>query len=178
MRLVDRVGSWGGMMAQGVKMSSKPDVEFIQPPDSLRSRVSKQDEGGVNFSATDQVIQTLSKEFVARLPEEFSRIEAALAELEARPDVKALQTALFILVHDLKGQAGTFDYMLLTVIGNDLCRFTERLTVFSPRCLKVMRFHVEAMKRVFERRMTGDGDGRGQQMVDTLHSMTRKVLQG
>jgi len=158
-------------------MNSKPDAEFIQPPDSLRARVSKRDAGDVDFSATDQVIQALSKEFVERLPEEFKRIEAALAQLEARPNAKVSQTALFTLVHDLKGQAGTFDYMLLTVIGNDLCRFTERLTVFSPRCLKVIRFHVEAMKRVFELRMTGDGDGRGLQMIDILHSMTQKVLQ-
>lgn len=53
--------------------------------------------------------------------------------------------------------------------------YGPRVTI-KPRCLKAVRFHVEAMKRVAEKRMTGDGDKHGLHMIDTLHAMTQKVL--
>lgn len=135
------------------------------------------DAAEVDFSAANSAIDDLAEEFVQRLPDEFKRIDAAYAALQAAPGDKAQRTLLFRLVHDLKGQAGTFDYQLITVIGNDLCRFIERPIEMTPQCLKVAGFYIEAMKVVAKKRMTGDGDEHGLRMINTLHSMTQKVLQ-
>jgi len=158
-------------------MSDKPKVEIIQPPQQLRDRVALRDKDDVDFSDADAAVNRLAVEFVARLPEELGEIENALTAMEVAPGETAPRLALFRLVHDLKGQAGTFDYLLITVIGNDLCRFLERPIPMSPRCLKVVHFHVDAMKQVAEKKITGDGEGHGLRMVNTLHSMTQKVLQ-
>jgi len=158
-------------------MNNKPKAEIIQPPSTLRDRVSVRNDEDVDFSAANNAIDDLAEEFVQRLPGEFKRIETAYAALQAMPDDESRRTVLFRLIHDLKGQAGTFDYQLITVIGNDLCRFIERPIEMSPRCLKVAGFYIDAMKRVAEKRMTGDGDEHGIRMIDTLHSMTQKVLQ-
>ncbi len=157
-------------------MNERPKVEFIRPPNLLKDRLSSPDAGGVDYGAAYSVIEKLAVEFVQRLPDEFKAIEAALAALAEKPGDASRRSGLFRLVHDLKGQAGTFDYMLITVIGNDLCRFIERPIAMTPRCLKVMGFYVDAMKRVADKRLTGDGGGQGLSMIDTLHRMTQKVL--
>ncbi len=164
-------------------MSDETKAEFIKQPNPLHERVSANANSGagsagqIDFAAADQVIADLGKEFVARLPGEMKAIKDAVRALQANPADKALHDGLFRLVHDLKGQAGTFDYMLISVIGNDLCRFLERFTPLTLRGLKVVGFFVDAMQTVTDKRMTGDGHGLGTRMIDTLHRMTQKVLQ-
>ena len=157
-------------------MGNDPEVEIIQPEGTLQERVATVGDGEMDFSAADGVIENLAGDFVKRLPEELSRILSALTALIDEPEEESHKTALFRLVHDLKGQAGTFDYNLISVIGNDLCRFIESPIPMTHRRLKVAGYYVEAMKVVAEKEITGDGDEFGMKMVDTLHSMTQKVL--
>lgn len=150
---------------------------MIQPPTSLKDGVDNAPLADVDFSAVDDVINALSKDFIERLPEDMAQIEKAMDELEKTPTDSARPTVLFRHVHDLKGQAGTFDYHLLTIIGNDLCRFVERPLEWTDRRLKVVRYHIEAMKYVVKYQITGDGGEQGRKMVDALHSMSLKALQ-
>lgn len=158
-------------------MTDKSEVEIITPPTNLRDRVAQKTGEDVDLSAADAVIEKLGVEFVARLPNDLAAIQHVLDDLNAEPKNIEHRKRLFSLVHDLKGQAGTFDYMLISVIGNDLCRFIERPMKLTPRCLKVAGFYVDAMRRVYDLRLTGDGGDKGMEMVNTLHSMTQKVLQ-
>lgn len=158
-------------------LAQKTDFEVIQPPNTLKDRVSSGPLSNVDFSAVDAVIDNLSEDFINRLPEDLERIENALKALEQNPEDSARISILFRHVHDLKGQAGTFDYDLISVIGNDLCRFVERPLEWTPRRLQVVRYHVEAMKHVAKHQITGHGGEHGRNMVDTLHSMSLKILQ-
>lgn len=158
-------------------MPDNPKAEIIEPPTSLRDKVTPNEETKPDFSSADDAIANLGVEFVKRLPEELAAIEAAFQALEDDPKDNQRNKKLFGIVHDLKGQAGTFDYTLITVIGNDLCRFLERPIEMSAPRLKVIGFHVEAMKMVAKKNITGDGGDHGRKMVDTLHSMVQQVLQ-
>jgi len=158
-------------------MTGKTDVKFIRPPNLLRDRVRQNEGQEVDFSAAEAALEKLAPAFVAGLPKALSDIEKAYSALKSDPGDAKLRTELFRLVHDLKGQAGTFNYMLITVIGNDLCRFIERDIVLTPPCIKVIGFHIEAMKRVTKDKITGDGDGLGMQMVNLLQQKTHDVLQ-
>lgn len=152
------------------------DAGLVQPEGTLQDKVAIVGDGEMDFSAADDVIENLAVDFVDRLPDEIERIQLALTTLIGDPNGESHKTVLFRLVHDLKGQAGTFDYNLISVIGNDLCRFIERDIPMTPRRLKVAGYYVEAMKVVSEKKITGDGNEFGMRMVDTLHSMTQKVL--
>jgi chemotaxis protein histidine kinase CheA len=157
-------------------MGKDQDAEVIQPTSTLQDRVDIVGDGEMDFSAADGVVKNLAVEFINKLPEELQRIQSALTELIDQPEEETHKTVLFRLVHDLKGQAGTFDYNLISIIGNDLCRFLERPIPMTPRRLKVAGYYVEAMQVVEDKKITGDGDEFGIRMVDTLHSMTQKVL--
>jgi len=160
----------------GKIMNTNQKVEFVQVPNTFVNTDLEDMPDDAMFSMADDVIARLAVEFIERLPDDLLKVEEAVAALEAAPNDKDCYTALFRLVHDLKGMAGTFDYMLITVIGNDLCRFIERPVPITPRRLKVVRFHLEAMKLVEQKRMTGADNPQGMRIVDTLHSMAQKVL--
>jgi HPt (histidine-containing phosphotransfer) domain-containing protein len=104
-------------------MAEQRNVQKADIPNPLLAKVKAGPESGFDFAAADNVILELAKEFEARLPEELEKIEAAYKAVKETPEDEELRNALFRLVHDLKGQAGTFDYNLITVVGNDLCRF-------------------------------------------------------
>lgn len=157
-------------------MNEKPNVGYIQVPNSLADKANSYAAENFDFSAVDEVLGNLTAEFCQRLPEELHHLENALVALETDPGDTSRTSVLFRLVHDLKGQAGTFDFNLISVIGNDLCRFIERPVAMTPRRLKVVRYHVEAMKLVADRGLTGDGDEQGLRMINTLHTITQKVL--
>ena len=155
---------------------AKQDVEVIHPP-SLKDRLSGDVPSEIDFSAVESVVANLAQDFISRLPKELEVIENAFIALQNNPEDSAKANILFRHVHDLKGQAGTFDYDLISVIGNDLCRFIERPIPWTPRRLKVAGFFVEAMNTVAKQRLTGLGGEQGRKMVDTLHSLSQKILQ-
>ncbi|MEG3617153.1 hypothetical protein V5T82_01675 [Magnetovibrio sp. PR-2] len=159
-------------------MGKSEGVQFITPPNKLQDKVLKIDEEITepDFDALDDIVQQLGQEFVRRLPEELKAIGQELESLKAEPTNSARRAVLFRRVHDLKGQAGTYDYWLITVVGNDLCRFIEHAETIAPVHLQVMEYHVQAMTRVMRDKMTGKAPAGAQKMVDTLHDMVGKVL--
>ena len=160
-------------------MTKADGVQYITPPSSLQDKVLKKDGEAVepDFDAMDDIVQKLAKEFVKRLPQELKSIQDDLESLKAQPDNTDQRSALFRRVHDLKGQAGTYDYWMITVIGNDLCRFIEHAETVTPPHLQVMEYHVQAMTRVMDQKMTGKAPDGAQKMVDTLHTLVGQVLQ-
>ena len=157
-------------------MTKPQDVTFIKPPTTLRDKAVSDGGHQPNLDIVADVIQNLAREFVMRLPQDIFAIEQDLDALKKDPDNTALRTVLFRRVHDLKGQAGTYDYGMITVIGNELCRFIEHAETMTPRHFKLMHYHIEAMKMVVIKRMTGDSPEGGGRMIDTLHAMAHKLL--
>jgi 2,4-dienoyl-CoA reductase-like NADH-dependent reductase (Old Yellow Enzyme family) len=58
-------------------------------------------------------------------PSEKALMDANEAEEDA--ETAAQLEAIFAVSHDIKGQGGSFDYQLMTIVGNQLCRFIENL---------------------------------------------------
>ena len=151
-------------------------VQMFIPPNPLRDKVTVRDNQTVDFRSANEAVAKLGVEFVARLPGDLAAIRGGCDALCANPGDKAARDHLFQRVHDLKGQAGTFGYKLITIIGNDLCRFLEQPVDITPRRLKVVGFHIEAMERVAQEKITGTGGDQGMKMINTLQGLTQKVL--
>lgn len=158
-------------------MSNDQTGKVISVPHAVGDKVGATDDAGPDFDAIQDIVNRFGAEFVERLPGELAAIGAALSVLKAEPASEDARKKLFGLVHDLKGQAGTFDYMLLTVVGNDWCRFIEHADPITPRHLQVMDFFLDALNRIAEQRMTGFDEALANRMIETLHAMTQKVLQ-
>lgn len=158
-------------------MNENRHLDHAQLPNNFLLSYSKDTANEEMFSTADEILNKLAVDFVEGLPGELLKIDEAMADLEAALGDKARFNTFFCLIHDLKGMAGSFDYVMMTVIGNDLCRFIEHTRPLTLRHMKVIRFHVEALNMVAKKGITGDGGETATRTLNTLHSMTQKALQ-
>lgn len=158
-------------------MSNANKVEIIAVPNTLKERVTVLESSDELTFDDSSILVDLSQQFVERLPDELRRIDQAYEGLKTSPHDDFRCTVLFRLVHDLKGMAGSFNYPLISIIGNDLCRFLEYAEALTPARLHVIGFHIDAIKRVVDKRITGEPGEQGTRIVNALHAMTQKVLQ-
>lgn len=111
--------------------------------------------------------------------ETLARAEAALERLSRdyprwlRTDLAAARACLappmdsdrlYTIIHDIKGQAGTFGYPLISRIGQHLCRMLTDETPPPDRIIALL----EAMESVVDHDLTGDGGDRGRELLARL----------
>ena len=111
-------------------------------------------------------------------PESLARAEAALARLSSdyldwvAADLATARACLdsgdlsrlYTIVHDIKGQAGTFGYPLVSTIGARLC---QMLHAPSPPRTGLSRL-LQAMQTVIADRLEGDGGAQGRELLARL----------
>ncbi len=128
-----------------------------------------------------------------------ARIEAGIAELKQRDlswanaDLTALYGALDAarahlgnrrehigqmheIAHNMRGQAGTFDYPLITEIGSSLCSFVDSAVNFGDNELEAVALHVQALHTVISGKIEGHGDEQARKMLAGLGAISAKVL--
>ncbi|MBR9972937.1 Hpt domain-containing protein [Magnetospirillum sulfuroxidans] len=101
---------------------------------------------------------------LARLSDDYLRwVEADLAAAQACLDSGDL-SRLYTIVHDIKGQAATFGYPLVTAIGTRLC---QMLHAPSPPQSGIFRL-LHSMQTVISHRLTDDGGAQGRELLKRL----------
>ena len=112
------------------------DSETIQPPTNLQNKVEKGGPGAVDLDAiarAEKVIANLAGDYVNWAKEDLVKLENAYAKLKKGDgDQKELLLGVFNVAHDMKGQGGSFDYELMTAVGDKLCRLVEKLDKIGP----------------------------------------------
>jgi hypothetical protein len=107
------------------------------------------------FDSADNVIGKLAGEFEIWAGEDLDGALAALNAAKDDPDARPGVTKMFFtIMHDLKGQAGTFGYVLLAEIGEsgyEYCR--DSTTPPTIEQVDVMRLHIVAARFVVERNL-------------------------
>ena len=77
--------------------------------------------------------------------------------------------------HDIKGQAGTFDFPLLTLIAESLCDMLRAADTIEDRQIGLIEAHIDAIGIIVRRRIQGDGGDMGKQLLSRLQTAVRKV---
>lgn len=128
-------------------MSDKP--QFINPPNGLRNAIVGSGPAKLDAALLKQAelaVGALEDGFAELAASSLDEVREALARAEADTgSVESQLRKIFTLVMDLKGQGATYDYLMLTEIGDLLMRFTEVKTALNSRDIKVMSAHIDAM---------------------------------
>ncbi|EME70604.1 hypothetical protein H261_07553 [Paramagnetospirillum caucaseum] len=96
-----------------------------------------------------------------------ARLRACLDEiLTPGADLALLLPRLFTISHDMKGQAATFGYPLVSELGNRLCRLIETEPAPDPGGLARMARLAEGMMQVIAQRLDGDGGETGRALLE------------
>ena len=158
---------------------SDDDYEVIKPPSTLKGKVSFGADG-VDLDMLEKaeaVIASMQGNYLEWVQDDLKKIQEyydlALADEAGRP---AHLEQVFRVAHDIKGQGGSFDYPLMTALGNHLCRFLEKLgPVAAAGDLDVIKLHIDAMRMVIGSRMRGDGGRAGANIIQGIEMVLAKV---
>ncbi len=163
-------------------MSDDENVKVITPPNTLKMKVREGGPGAVDMAAlerAEQVIADLADSYLEWVEEDLIKIRKAYDEVCANKDNPAEYVEkVFQISHDMKGQGGSFNYDLMTILANDLCRFIEGKTAVTKTDLDVMALYLDSMKIVITKRMSGDGGPEGQKVLAGLVAVVQKITGG
>lgn len=160
-------------------MSDDDTVQVIKPPDTLSSKVTKGGPGAVDLAAIERaesVIAGMANDYLDWVEEDLVKITRALKDLkENRDDCEERLDKIFQVSHDMKGQGGSFGYGLMTILGNDLCRFIEDKKTASDIDIEVIDLYIGTMQIVISKRMSGDGGPEGNKVLTGLAAVVSKI---
>ena len=115
------------------------------------------------LARAEAALEGLSSRYLSWAEADIRALTECFARIEARSGTAPL-AELFAIAHDIKGQAATFGYPLLTRIGQALCRLIER----DPAATAEIGAHVAAMAQVVRGRLEGDGGAAGRRLLAEL----------
>ncbi len=98
-------------------------------------------------------------------------------------DNRDIWNAMFKKAHDLKGQAGSFDYTLATDLAEVLCELLRPIRQeFSRRNLRaaelktVLQANIGALQLIARENMIGDGGAEGRELLDQMDTKRYRLL--
>lgn len=162
-------------------MADADNPEFIVPPNRIKNKVTFSDSGvdPETLARAEQVVANLQGNYLEWVEEDLVNLQAAYEAAMADPaDRKGRLAEIFRIAHDVKGQGGSFNYPLMTVIANHLCRTIDKATEPTDDHMEVMRLLIGALRLVISQRMEGDGGAPGARLVKGLVAVVDKIGPG
>ena len=131
-----------------------------------------------NVVAEDRLVKQ-AKDAVANLKADYQKLimndMAALRELLGQlrnvDNPSDVVQRIFEITHNVKGQAGSFGYTLVTNIGSSLCDFLRAGDHTDAKSIAIVDHHVTSLISVIEKNIEGDGGESGQKLVSKLHAL-------
>ena len=159
-------------------MGIKHPYQIINPPNLLKAKVGgdvSHDEAAVKRA--EAALEELSGEYAEWLERDLAELGRLLGEVKGDP-VRAgpRLEAMARRAQDVKGQAGTFGYPLLTALADSLGDLLSRLDGLDAARLEVMATHVEAMEVVRRDDIRGEGGAPGRELVAGVRKAVERVV--
>lgn len=156
----------------------------IRPPKPLRSKVRTEGPGLVTAAVLERAQATAdakSADYPAWALADLRRIEATVGELrkaveDGTGDIRRIKERLYRQCYRMRGQGGTFGYGLVTDIAARFCHLIEGIDSVDARGVESLRVHLDAMRLVVGRRLTGDGGETGGKLLEGLRSVREMML--
>jgi chemotaxis protein histidine kinase CheA len=161
-------------------VSTFADHEVILPPNKLKKAVQKVKPGTkIDFDPVAQAeaaLAELADDFGEWMDQECTRLDAARNAIKAAGINKATRDALFLAAHDIKGQATTFGFPLVTPVADSLCRLIEHTPEMVRLPLGLIDQHVDAVRAITRRNSRGDSDANAARLAEKLRQVTEEFL--
>ena len=149
--------------------------EVFEIPNKLQVKVGvDQCANHAALRLAEDVVQNIKPTYEARFEADMRALKSLYVEMQ---DTKEFDLPLLVdKVHDIRGEAGTFGYSLVTEIGRLLCEFiasikddiddTEQLAVAA---------HLQAMQTVVVDKVRGEGPEVAKQIIAGLNVIIKKA---
>lgn len=159
----------------------KPKVEFIDNPNPLRAKVKVKagaDAAGL-IAQAEESVKKLGAEFETIFTDSVLTLASAMTEV--RQTGMTREHGLIRmrrLLHDLRGQAGTFGYPLVSQVGDSACKFIDLSEDIGDTEVEVLGMHIDALKAICQAKIKGDGGPVGRELMSGLRKVILKYNAG
>jgi len=163
-----------------------PTVRVFNQPNLLKSRAAEA--GGKSFDDLvhegDNVIAEHHTDYRDVANSDLVELRALLNRIKAAPEESAAQLkGLFRIAHDMKGQASTFGYPVITSVADSLCRFVEKIEATGHPIAENIRsvteivgLHLDALRLLLQHDVKGPGVQLEVQLMSGLKAASEKIL--
>jgi hypothetical protein len=155
-------------------MAKHGNLEVVENPNRIAQKVRAIPGGNVDalLQRVEKAMENLGDEFVSIYHRDVERIGARMTVALADPDeMEAAVNAIRVSLHDLRGQAGTFGFELVTRISDSACKFIDLSDRFGRAELMVLNMHVDALRAVKQQDVRGEGGPTGIELMNGLRAV-------
>jgi len=153
-------------------------AEIIEVPNPLKMKVSYGPDGvdAAMLEKAEALIANLQGDFVVWVQEDLKKLQQNFDSANALPVEERAEAmkSVFGVLHDMKGQGGSFGYPLVTTISNTLCRFMESVGTYGPQEMQAILLHINTLRLIVAERLNGDGGTKGEKLVKGLELVLHK----
>ena len=156
------------------------EFEIVKVPDMISKRVVLDGPNAINVKNLDQIdmefVKKISHNYLAFFCDDLEELKLAFSALGEDRGNRGKIDLLYNISHDIKGQAGSFGYDLITGIADLLCSSIEKMESVGSKQLEIIGFHVEAMRIAEMKKMKGTGGPAGEKLLAGLRDVVTKVM--
>ena len=153
-------------------------AEIIEVPNTLKLKVSYGPDGvdAAMLEKAEALIANLQGDFVVWVQEDLKKLQQHFDAAMALPVEERghAMKEVFGVLHNMKGQGGSFGFPLITSLANMLCRFMESRTTFGPSEMEGVSVCVNAIRLVVAERLSGDGGTKGEKLIKGIELVIQK----
>jgi HPt (histidine-containing phosphotransfer) domain-containing protein len=161
------------IMSDALTIESK--ARIMNPPNFLRNKTKTMPGSLAELLAkADAAVGALKAEFEAGAEERIRELMVIFkSRWESRVSRDAAIKEMRQLCHDLKGEAGSFGYPLITQIA-DLFGDYLRETEAKAQRPEAVKSYIDTFSLVWAQRIQGDGGQAGRQLIASLMRLNEK----
>ncbi len=161
-------------------VSTFADHEVILPPNKLKKAVQKVKPGTkVEFdpvARAEAALAELAEDFTQWMEQECIRLDTARNAVRASGFNQGTRDALFLAIHDIKGQATTFGFPQVTPVAESLCRLIEHTPDMQRIPMGLVDQHVDAVRAITHKNTRGNSDANAARLAEKLRHVTDDFL--
>jgi hypothetical protein len=124
----------------------------------------------------EKVVEKIQAEYTDWADEDIAAFDAVVAELRAEgSDQDIAVRKLYRLSLDMKGQGGSFGFIMMSEVAASLNDFIAKRKKLSRLDIDVIDAHVSALHAVYGQRVRGDGGKTGRALLVGLEKLVARA---
>jgi hypothetical protein len=148
--------------------------EIFPAPNKLQAKVGANNRGEKNpVPMAETVLEQGKPNFEARFEADMRALIALFQKMQDTSEYDL--AALVVKVHEVRGEAGTFGYSLVTEIGRMLCEFVPTIDRIGTTEQMAIAAHLQAMQTVVSDKVKGQGPEVARQIIAGLEIIMRNA---
>lgn len=167
-----------------VDTKPKPNIKvrIFRLENRLRDKVgglgAGRDKLDISLEALEKAqaaLETLSEDYPDWVSKHIDQLTALAAKAAGTPEKRNdIFGEINVIAHDMKGQGGTFGYILVTIFADSLHKFTTKTAGHTDQHIEIIKAHIDVMRAVIKGRVQGNGGETGKQLIDSLQMAIKK----